>query len=273
MPRMRALSVAAGADALGFIFVEGTPRYVTPEAAAAIIAELPAFVTPVGVFWDHPAGHVKAVAEQCGLGALQFHGEEPPEALGEPRLPTSRPSRWRGPRISRRMDALRALVLPARLAGPMERGRGARPDLVGARPRGGRAAAHHPVRRPHSRQRRGRGALASGPTPSTSTRASRRSPGRRIRTRCGASSRPPSAADLARGMTRARLDPCAIARRRRPLRPLRRPLRPRDADEPAHRARAGLPRGAARPRFRAPPRRAPVELRRPARRRCTSPSG
>jgi phosphoribosylanthranilate isomerase len=81
-------SVAAGADALGFIFVEGTPRYIRPDVAAAIIAELPAFVTPVGVFWDHLAGHVKAVAEQCRLGALQFHGDETPEALGEHRLPT-----------------------------------------------------------------------------------------------------------------------------------------------------------------------------------------
>ena len=74
-------SVAAGADALGFIFVEGTPRYVSPDVAARIIAELPPFVTPVGVFWNHAPGHVKAVAEQCRLGALQFHGDEPPEAL------------------------------------------------------------------------------------------------------------------------------------------------------------------------------------------------
>lgn len=74
-------SVAAGADALGFIFVEGTPRYVTPEVARRIIAELPPFITPVGVFWDHAPGHVKAVAEQCRLGALQFHGSEPPEAI------------------------------------------------------------------------------------------------------------------------------------------------------------------------------------------------
>jgi phosphoribosylanthranilate isomerase len=81
------LCVEAGADALGFIFVEGTPRHVTPAAAAAIIADLPPFVTPVGVFWDHPSGHVKAVAEQCGLGALQFHGLEPPEALLDFRLP------------------------------------------------------------------------------------------------------------------------------------------------------------------------------------------
>ena len=82
------LSVAAGADALGFIFVEGTPRYVTPEVAARIVADLPPFVTPVGVFWDHAPGHVKAVAEQCRLGALQLHGDESPEALAGYDLPT-----------------------------------------------------------------------------------------------------------------------------------------------------------------------------------------
>ena len=81
------LAVAAGADALGFIFVEGTPRFITPDRAAAIISELPPFVTPVGVFWDHPPGHVKAVAEACGLRVLQFHGEEPPETLADYRMP------------------------------------------------------------------------------------------------------------------------------------------------------------------------------------------
>ena len=82
-----ALCVEAGADALGFIFVEGTPRFVTAARAAAIIARLPPFVTPVGIFWDHPVGHVKAVAEECGLGALQLHGDEPPEAIAQHRLP------------------------------------------------------------------------------------------------------------------------------------------------------------------------------------------
>jgi phosphoribosylanthranilate isomerase len=79
-------AIDAGADALGFIFVENTPRFIEPAAAASIIAWLPPFVTPVGVFWDHAPGHVKAVAEQCRLGALQFHGEEPPETLADHRL-------------------------------------------------------------------------------------------------------------------------------------------------------------------------------------------
>ncbi len=81
------LCVEAGADALGFIFVTGTPRCVSAETAARIIETLPPFVTPVGVFWDHPAGQVKAIAEECRLGALQFHGDEAPEDLVEHRLP------------------------------------------------------------------------------------------------------------------------------------------------------------------------------------------
>jgi phosphoribosylanthranilate isomerase len=82
-----AVAVDAGADALGFIFVEGTPRFVTPAEVAPIVRKLPPFVTPVGVFWDHPSGHVKAVAEACGLRALQFHGDEKPEDLEGYALP------------------------------------------------------------------------------------------------------------------------------------------------------------------------------------------
>jgi len=79
--------VDEGADALGFIFVENTPCFVTPQLVAPIIRYLPPFVTPVGVFWDHPTGHVKAVAEACGLRALQFHGDEPPQDLEDYTLP------------------------------------------------------------------------------------------------------------------------------------------------------------------------------------------
>jgi phosphoribosylanthranilate isomerase len=81
------VAVDAGADALGFIFVEGTPRFVTPAQVAPIVRRLPPFVTPVGIFWDHGAGHVKAVAEACRLRALQFHGDEAPDDLTGYTLP------------------------------------------------------------------------------------------------------------------------------------------------------------------------------------------
>jgi phosphoribosylanthranilate isomerase len=112
------LAVDAGADALGFIFVEGTPRYVTPATAAAIIRELPPFVTPVGVFWDHPGGHVKAVAEGCGLRALQFHGEESPDDLAGHAIPAIKTIKVEGPpdleRLSPYRDRVAAFLLDSR---------------------------------------------------------------------------------------------------------------------------------------------------------------
>ena len=81
------LAVQAGADALGFIFVENTPRFVTPEQVGPIVRALPPFVTPVGVFWDHPVGHVKAVVEACGLRAIQLHGDEKPDDWGDAPVP------------------------------------------------------------------------------------------------------------------------------------------------------------------------------------------
>ena len=69
-------SVAAGADALGFIFVPGTPRCLSPETARAIIRALPPFVVPVGVFAGSPLAEVRATVEACGLGAVQLHGGE-----------------------------------------------------------------------------------------------------------------------------------------------------------------------------------------------------
>jgi phosphoribosylanthranilate isomerase len=78
---------------------------VQPEVAAAIVAELPPFVTPVGVFWDHPAAHVQAVARQCRLGALQFHGAETPEAIAEHRLPTIKTIKVSGSDDIARMQA------------------------------------------------------------------------------------------------------------------------------------------------------------------------
>ncbi len=76
-----ALAVEAGADALGFVFWEGSPRRLTPQAAGRIIARLPERVEKVGVFVDEDIERVWEVVEEAGLTAVQFHGHETPRLL------------------------------------------------------------------------------------------------------------------------------------------------------------------------------------------------
>ena len=80
-------AVEAGADALGFIFVKGTPRWIEPEAAAAIAAEIGPFVVTVGVFIDRTIEEIERIAATCGLSLAQLHGSESPEECGRLRLP------------------------------------------------------------------------------------------------------------------------------------------------------------------------------------------
>ena len=69
----------AGADALGFVFYEKSPRFVSMKTAVEISRALPPFIVRVGVFVNPSEELIlKAVAE-CGLTLLQFHGDEPPE--------------------------------------------------------------------------------------------------------------------------------------------------------------------------------------------------
>lgn len=65
-----------GADAVGFMFVEASPRYIDPETAFDLISILPVFTTAVGVFQD-PDPEVFAEIEQvCPTGLTQLHGDE-----------------------------------------------------------------------------------------------------------------------------------------------------------------------------------------------------
>lgn len=73
-------AVAAGADALGFVFHPASPRAVTPEQAAAIVAGLPPFVTTVGLFVDAPEQRIRQTLAAVPLDCLQFHGDEPESA-------------------------------------------------------------------------------------------------------------------------------------------------------------------------------------------------
>jgi len=79
--RQDALAAAqAGASALGFNFYPGSPRYLTPAAAAAIIPDLPAGVWKVGLFVNEPAESVAALASALALDVVQLHGEAAPPA-------------------------------------------------------------------------------------------------------------------------------------------------------------------------------------------------
>lgn len=69
------LAVAAGADALGFIFAPSR-RKITPEAAVGIIAELPEHIEKVGVFLNAPFDEIVHTAKIAKLTCLQLHGEE-----------------------------------------------------------------------------------------------------------------------------------------------------------------------------------------------------
>jgi phosphoribosylanthranilate isomerase len=71
-------AVAAGADALGFVFDPQSPRHIKRHAAANICHALPPFVMTVGVFVNELEYEIQSTLDDCLLGALQFHGEEPP---------------------------------------------------------------------------------------------------------------------------------------------------------------------------------------------------
>lgn len=71
-------AVAAGADLLGFIFAAASPRRLTVAVAAAVAREIPPSVLKVGVFVNPSEELVAQAVRECGLGMLQFHGEETP---------------------------------------------------------------------------------------------------------------------------------------------------------------------------------------------------
>ncbi|CDG84226.1 phosphoribosylanthranilate isomerase [Janthinobacterium agaricidamnosum] len=71
--------VAAGADAIGFVFYPKSPRYVTAEQATALISGLPPYITTVGLFVNASVEQVAAVTRSAPLSLLQFHGDESPE--------------------------------------------------------------------------------------------------------------------------------------------------------------------------------------------------
>lgn len=93
-------AAGAGADLLGLNFYPPSPRYLTPDTAAALAGALRDRLGEgcprlAGVFVNHPVAKIEAIAAQVGLDLAQLSGDEPPEALAALSMPAIRAIRPR----------------------------------------------------------------------------------------------------------------------------------------------------------------------------------
>ncbi|MDM1248308.1 phosphoribosylanthranilate isomerase [Acinetobacter sp. R933-2] len=72
-------AVQAGADAIGFVFFEPSPRYVSALQAKPLVQAIPPYVNIVGLFVNASAEEIAQVLKQVPLDIIQFHGDETPE--------------------------------------------------------------------------------------------------------------------------------------------------------------------------------------------------
>lgn len=75
------MAIAAGADALGFVFYPPSPRFITPQDAKKIIEKLPPFVEKVGLFVNENAAAINAMSRESDITLAQIHFEAPQEIL------------------------------------------------------------------------------------------------------------------------------------------------------------------------------------------------
>ncbi|MFK0045224.1 phosphoribosylanthranilate isomerase [Streptomyces sp. NPDC090741] len=73
------VAVAAGADAVGFVFAPGSPRTIGAAEARELAARVPDSVLTVGVFRGQPVEEVRRLAGESGVRGVQLHGDEGPE--------------------------------------------------------------------------------------------------------------------------------------------------------------------------------------------------
>ncbi len=71
------IAIEAGADALGFVFYENSPRYISPREARAIIKKLPPFVEKVALFVNSDAQIINSYCQEAGATLAQIHFEAP----------------------------------------------------------------------------------------------------------------------------------------------------------------------------------------------------
>ena len=74
------VAIEAGADAIGLVFYENSPRYVTISTATQIVNNIAPFINCVGLFVDADEAYVREVLNQVAIDTLQLHGQEPEQA-------------------------------------------------------------------------------------------------------------------------------------------------------------------------------------------------
>lgn len=88
-------AVAAGADALGFVFYPKSPRFVTPARAAELARRVPPFVSITALFVNAAPQDIAVVLAQVPVSLLQFHGDETETACKHWQRPYLRAARVR----------------------------------------------------------------------------------------------------------------------------------------------------------------------------------
>ncbi len=114
-------ALAAGADALGFVFYPPSPRFLASDRARALAEAVPPFVTRVGLFVNSAPEEVRATLAAVPLDLLQFHGEEEPDYCAQFDRPWVKAARVRPGldllEFARRFAGAQALLLDAFVEG------------------------------------------------------------------------------------------------------------------------------------------------------------
>lgn len=116
------LAVAkSGADAIGLVFYEPSPRHVEIEQACSIAASMPAFVTKTALFVNPSVEYVKAVLDSVQIDLLQFHGDETAEFCEQFKRPYMKAVRMQAQTdlhaLAKEYESANALLLDAYKAG------------------------------------------------------------------------------------------------------------------------------------------------------------
>lgn len=115
------VALAAGADAIGFVFYPPSPRFLTNERAAALAHAVPPFVVRVGLFVNAEPAVVRETLAQVPLELLQFHGEEDEAYCRQFRRPYIKAARVRPGldlvEFARRFSSAQGLLLDAFVEG------------------------------------------------------------------------------------------------------------------------------------------------------------